>query len=395
MKITEQIKVCLLGGFRIVKDGKNIVDCIGDSRKKLMLLEYLIVNRGREVSSSELYGAVWATEDNTNPENALKTLISRLRKDLDAFALSNVVVTRLRGYMWNDAIPCLYDTQELAKECEVILASSTLCDEARQSFSCVRKLYEGDIEQNTDNQAWIVKESVFYHNLFIKAAYHYVTLLNAEERYEEICEICRAVLEIDTFESFFNLELIDSLTALGKNREATAQYAISSDLNLTTLKTRSDEDKRKYYKKLINSRHVIEQEMDEIVAELAKEKPRQGAQCCDYSVFKQIYSITERNLCRFNIPIFVALVTIEAVDGEAIDTLVLNNIMNDLSKIMQEGMRRNDTLARYSPTQYVILLPAVNAEQGKAVLERVKKTYYEKNPNSKYIVQYRLAQTER
>ena len=58
-------------------------------------------------------------------------------------------------------------------------------------------------------------------------------------------------------------------------------------------------------------------------------------------------------------------------------------------------MRRNDTLARYSPTQYVILLPAVNAEQGKAVLERVKKTYYEKNPNSKYIVQYRLAQTER
>ncbi len=108
--------------------------------------------------------------------------------------------------------------------------------------------------------------------------------------------------------------------------------------------------------------------------------------------FKDIYQLQMRNLKRVDMPMFLVLVGISYLDNREVDSLVLEQSMKRLQDTMQASLRKGDTVARYSPTQYAALLPSVGSyDVGRKVLERVKTVFYRDSQNVDFVFNYKLA----
>lgn len=77
------VSVSMLGGFGIEVNGNLLTDEINRSQKPWNVLCYLIMHRDRNVSQSELIELFWPEENSSNPVNALKTLLYRVRAMLE------------------------------------------------------------------------------------------------------------------------------------------------------------------------------------------------------------------------------------------------------------------------------------------------------------------------
>ena len=76
-----KIHITMFGQFSISYRGKRLCENEYRGSKMISLLEYLISQRGREITQNELIDLLWS--DSKNPANALKTLVHRTRAMLD------------------------------------------------------------------------------------------------------------------------------------------------------------------------------------------------------------------------------------------------------------------------------------------------------------------------
>ena len=77
--MAETIRIQMMDHFLIYIDEKKTDQLAVKSKKGAALVQYLILNEGERVPNQKLLAALWDEEKSTNPENALKTLVSRLR----------------------------------------------------------------------------------------------------------------------------------------------------------------------------------------------------------------------------------------------------------------------------------------------------------------------------
>ena len=112
MAVKVQIK--MLGGFHVFADGVVCDDKICKTKKGSMLLQYLILQRGKSVPCIELYEALWPNDESSNPENALKTLVSRTRSLLATISkeLPSCIATNRGSYRFNAIENCEVDNYE-------------------------------------------------------------------------------------------------------------------------------------------------------------------------------------------------------------------------------------------------------------------------------------------
>lgn len=53
-------------------------------------------------------------------------------------------------------------------------------------------------------------------------------------------------------------------------------------------------------------------------------------------------------------------------------------------------LRRGDVFTRYSVSQFLIMLPAINYENGEMVMKRIIRNFKKDNPHSKAVLTYKL-----
>ncbi len=387
----KDVEIYLLGDFRIIVNGEDIIPQFGGSKKKLSLLSYLIVNRNKALSITELFEQLWPGDDNANPESALKTLVSRLRKTLLDYGLQNAIVTRNGAYMWNAEMPCNVDLFEFEELCEVISKQSKCDLSTKRMVDKVQQLYTGNLLATMSSESWAMAKSMFYHNLYVSTIYAHAQLLAQNEEYDEIVKVCRKALDIDPLDSKLNLELMTALMKLGKNKEAMDQYELTTDMHYTYLGLRPSEEILSFYKTLIRTERTSEADIREICNDLLEGDDAKGAFVCEYAIFKDIYRLQMRNLKRLGNSMLLVLVTVSPVNGQKYDNLMLDKLMRQLLSTLLQALRKGDTISRYSPTQFAILLSSVNFDTGRKVMERVKSTFYSLCPTSRFVLSYRLA----
>ena len=113
----KQIEIKMLGRFSILVDGTDIASQLSKSKKGLALLQYLILQEGASVPNQQLYEVLWPSESSSNPESALKTLISRMRVILGKYSekLSRCIVTDRGSYRFNMALELDVDLYEFKR----------------------------------------------------------------------------------------------------------------------------------------------------------------------------------------------------------------------------------------------------------------------------------------
>lgn len=386
------LEVSLLGRFEITLDGDSILQSLGNSKKKLALLQYLIVNKDSQFTNFNLFEHLWNDDNSSNPESALKTLVSRLRKDLKPFDLSNIVSTSHGVYQWNYELYDNIDIYKFEKLVTELMDVPILDDVTENKFEEVFLLYKGDLLVGYDTEAWIVPKSMHYHEMYLKIAYKYITLLNDASRYDDTMRIARRALEIDQFDSRLNLELMNAMLALDMKTEAMRHYNYTVNLHYTELGTRPSEDIMEFYKTLIKVEHNSESTLEAVSRELEKDDGNKTAFVCDYSIFKDIYKINMRNLHRLGITVFLGVVTLSNVNPEPSDSelMLLDKVMGMLKATLKFNLRKGDTISRYGPSQYVVLLPTPNYNSGSLALERVKNAFYKDCTIPDFVLSYKL-----
>ncbi|MCL1802381.1 MAG: winged helix-turn-helix domain-containing protein [Eubacteriaceae bacterium] len=384
------LEIFMLGKFMVVAEGQDVIQYLGSSKKKIELLAYLILNKDKNITAFDLYEMLWPNDENSNPESSLKTLISRLRSNLAAFDMRNAIVTKRGFYSWNDDLGAKIDVFTFESLCMELQMATALTNDIEEKFQKAMQLYQGDLLPNSSLDSWVVPKSMYYHNVYLEIVQKYVQLLVNDNRHSDVVNVCRKGLDIDAFDSSLNLSLMSSLLKMGKGKEALAQYNCTTGLHYTYLGMNPSDEILDFYKNLIRIEHASGSDIDVIRKELWEEDDGEGAFICEYAIFKDIYKLNMRNLKRLGTSMFIALISIDAMDKKAPDFIMLDKIMTILGDTLRDNLRRGDTVSRYSPYQFAVLLPTVNHTNGQSVLERVKREFYKKCSTSQFVLNYKL-----
>ena len=385
------LTIRMFGDFTLYAGGRDFIGYLGNSKKKTELLAYLILNKDKNISANELFEVLWPNDENTNPESSLKTLISRVRTNLEEFSLRSAIVTKRGYYSWNNSLNAQIDVFEFDEICSETEKAENLSKQNEEKFQRAIELYKGDLLPNFSLDTWVVPKSVYWHNKYISVLAKYVKLLNESERYSDVITVCRQGLDINASDSTLNLELMTAYLKMGKYKEALARYNFATGLKNTGLFEDPSEEILEFYKKLIRIEQSSGSDIDLIRSELWEDENEiEGAFICDYAIFKDVYRLNMRNLKRLGTSMFIALISIDSIDNTVPDFLTLDRITDIMCGTLRKNLRRGDTVSRYSQNQFAVLLPTVNQQTGQSVLERVRKEFYAACSTTQFVMNFTL-----
>lgn len=390
--MAESIRIQMMDHFMIYIDEKKTDQLVNKSRKGAAFIQYLILNGGDSVPNYKLLSALWDEDKSSNPENALKTLVSRLRVLLNQIdeGLGNCIVADRGAYHWECGKNMTVDLYQIDEIFAKLAEKGHKGDECVPLFNELLELYIGDLLQHSEQNEWALSKATTLHNKFMVAIYSYIDKLKAEENYNEIVTICRKALDIDSFDDRLHMELMGALIKINRTGEALVQYKHVVQLNYRYLGVQPSQDLQEFYKQIISAGKTMDFNLESIRNELRESDERRGAFVCEYAVFKEIYNLQMRNLERLGATMFLAIVMIGPYNEKDMDNMKQDNLMNGLLDILSQNLRKGDTITRFAPNVFAMLLPTVNYNTGSMVLERVKRVFYRRFPNSNIVFNYRI-----
>ena len=390
------INVYLLGRFEIIVNGKKASQVLNSSKKGKLLLQYLLLHKEESITSSDLCEVLWPNDSSANPESALKTLVSRIRAILNQFDenLGKCIVTSRGAYRWNNELECTVDVLAFEARCQELLRIQTIDEAIAKEFEDVLGMYVGDLSRGNEGETWFVSRSTYYHTLYLRLAAHTVRLMKPQNQLEAIIRICRRALDIDSFDETMHLELMDALVRSNRSNEALIQYRHATNLHYNYLGIRPPERIQNFYKHIIQADQSLGMDISSIRKALQEGDAESGAFICEYAIFKDIYRLLIRNFSRMANGMYLGIVMLSSVDGQTIEPGMLDKAMTFLLRAMRKNLRRGDTITRYSSSQYALLLPAVNNETGRIILERIRTAFYNQYSETSLTFSYKIGPME-
>ena len=390
--MAETIRIQMMDHFLIYIDEKKTDQLAVKSKKGAALVQYLILNEGERVPNQKLLAALWDEEKSTNPENALKTLVSRLRVLLNQIdpALGACVVSDRGAYHWQCPENMTIDMYEIDSIFNRLAENNVPQAELRRLYNQLLEKYQGDLLQHSEQNEWALAKATTMHNKYMAAVYAYIEMLKTSGQYADIVSICRRALDVDSFDDRLHMELMSALIKINRTGEALVQYKHVVQLNYRYLGVQPSEDLQEFYKQIVSAGKTLDFNLESIRNELRESGERRGAFVCEYTVFKEIFNLQMRNLERLGATMFLAIIMVSPYNDKEIDTMRQNNIMNGLLEILTKNLRKGDTITRFAPTVFALLLPTVNYNTGGMVLERIKRVFYRSYPNSNIVFNYRV-----
>ncbi len=392
MAAQDILKINMLGGFSM-QYGEHFIDERSNRSKKLwLLLEYLVTFRDREIPQSEIIDFLWANDANSNPANTLKTLLHRVRTTIDELQHPDggwLIHCRRGIYTWNRDIKCVVDADVF----------ETLCQKAEQEPDALRRrsllteaveLYKGDFLPLAAREAWSIPISGRYRTMYMRAVHDLIAILTPQEEWTEIIALCRHATEIDPYDEELHRTMIRALAATGGQKSALAHYEKITSLYYSQFGIAPSQELTALYREIVRTTKETQTDLSLIREELRENEASLdagGAFFCEYEFFKDFYRLCVRSLSRSGQAVQLALITLSAKDSP-MNARVRSNTMERLREVIAHALRRGDVFARYSLTQYLILLPASSYENGEKVLRRVVRSFNHAYPKAPVLLTY-------
>ena len=372
-----EAEVRLLGGC-VIRVGDSIVDNLPQrTRKGAALMIYLILQRGKMVSAQRLIRELWGRTNNVNPENALKTMISRLRSMLGEISpkLSACVVSGQGTYGWENQEGVFVDVLE------VLRLQDALRQEMPESerMACCQKLlslYEGDLYAPEDmmNSTSAISHM---HRIYLDTALTLIELKRKRENWSDILAITEAALKIDDMDEPLQIERMRALVQLQRTSEAAEEYRQLSERERRLLGVEPGEDLKKFYRSMSQAGTVLRYNLDILRSRLTEEEANHsGPFFCEMDTFREIYHIQVRNLERLGSTVFLGIIMLGDGDKTKLDPIVYKGAFATLEEILRRNLRRGDIVTRCDDYVLALLLPTVNYQSGTMVMERIEHVFY-------------------
>ena len=369
------IQVNTLGGFSLTLGEKNMGDNDNRSRKAWSLLCFLIMNRKKELGIGDLFAAIWPDESQDNPYGALKTLVFRVRKMLEAagFPAQELLVNRHGTYAWSsESLGCRVDAERFEELCHLVLdPGRPMAGVYAEAMEAVA-LYRGYFLPKSGDESWVIPISAYYHSLYQKVVCRTATYLTGEKRYEETVDLCRRAVAIDPYDEHFYYHLIYASFLEGRQEEALKLYNETTEMFYRDKLITPSESFKELYRVISSRERPALAQLDQIQRELGEAISGQdGAYLCEYAVFKRLFQIEQRGVERSGDSIYLCLLTVSDRQGRMLRPEIQSRAMERLKQSVKCSLRSSDAFSRYSVSQYIILLPTTTYENGERVVRRI------------------------
>lgn len=362
-----------LGKFQISDRTEILDESKLHSPMLIKLFVYMMIHRGKPLSIEEITNAVWAEEEIDNPVGALKNLMYRLRKVLnDTFGKQEYIITNRGSYTWNPEIEVLVDTDEFEKLIHAAKGQENK-NAAAEKYEYALMIYEGRFINNITDLYWIHNLNAYYHTMYLDAVRSLMDIYFKRGNYVDIEMICDKALEIDPSEEQLYTYKIKAYMYAGKLKQAMEYYEIAKKRIQYEIGIHDPELLQEVYQELLSMDNgEFVEDMEGIQADVIEENP-DGVFFCGYPIFKEIYQLEARKSTRSGLPNQLILFTVETVnkEPEAIQAFRIKQGMERLESVMRKALRIGDVAARYSDSQYVLMVLNCDCECGWLVANRI------------------------
>ena len=381
------LQINMLGGCSLQYGDKTVDDASYHTKKSWTLLEYLIIFRSREIPVEELMELLYPGDRGTNPSGALKTLVYRVRSMLEELGLPEsrdmILVTR-GSYAWNTSVPMVLDADRFELACQRASAPWMMPEEKLATCLEAVALYKGDFLSKSMGESWVVSLSAYYHSMYVHLVQTTVGLLAAQERWEDVINVCGRAIQVDGYEESFHYYLIRSLVRIGQARQALERYKRMYNLFYTQLGVTPTAEITELYQEISRAcsrgPQADTEDLAAISRLLLREERLTGAFFCEPEVFTDIYNLEARSIARSGRSVNLGMISASMRDGSTAPLRLLNSYMEKLEDCIQATLRRGDVVTQYSASQYLLLLPAPSPEKGQLALDRILANFTEKYP---------------
>ena len=373
----EKLEIRLLGGCTI-RNGEEVIETLpARSRRGVALLTYLILQRGSPVAAPRLIRELWGRKRNANPENALKTMISRLRSMLAEISpvLSACVVSCPGGYRWDHQPGVFVDVLEVLSLYDRLRAGLP----ENERMACCQQLlslYEGDLYQPDDmmNSTSAVSQ---FHRIYLDTALSLIEMKRQRECWTDILNITEAAMKIDDMDEPLQLERMRALMQLHRTEDAVAEYREMTDRERRLLDVDPGEELQAFYRQMSKAGTSLRYNLDVLRNRLTEgDDVQAGPFFCDMDTFRVFYHIQMRNLERLGSTMFLGLIMLGNGDKEKVNAIVYKGAFAALEEILRRNLRRGDIVAQADEYVMALLLPTVNYQSGSMVMERIEHVFY-------------------
>lgn len=206
----------MLGEFSL-RAGDTVLSDAGNRAKKVWgLLACLLCHRDRVLTQQRLIELLWEDDaSSTNPENAFRITLHRLRTLLDGLwpgAGRELILRREGGYIWTDQVSMAMDFERFDDLCR---RDDFTEEEQLARYLEALSLYQGDFLPRQSSEMWVVPVSTHFHNQYLLTVLDTVRLLSARGRHGEAVDICRTAAAAEPYHELLHQLLMQELAALG------------------------------------------------------------------------------------------------------------------------------------------------------------------------------------
>ena len=379
------IYITTLGDFSIKYNNSVVSDSINRAYKPWNFLAYLTVNKDREIPSGEVSSLVWDEKQESTTRGSIKVLVHRVRSFLAPLSNNKDFspITFKKGvFSWNYAEQTVMDFERFESLLHEAGLKSTTDSHRFALYQEAISLYKGDF-LHTNKSTWTTSIRDRLHTAYVDTVCEFISMCYEKKKYALALSTCERAMYLEKNDERLYYHLIKSLYLTGARREALEKYHETTEVFYKEFGITPSDEIKLLYREITKALNVTEKNIELVQSELEESLGNTGAFFCEYEIFKDIYQLTERGCRRSGETAFLCLLTLFSDIGDDLkptDIKHYNKCMEELKLVVQEALRRRDVYARYSVTQFVVLLSDVTMENASLIAERIMRSYKRLHP---------------
>lgn len=372
------LEVKMLGGFTL-RRGEISLEVSGRSRKLYLLLACLIRERARGIPYEELGGLLWPGAGlDAGALNALKALLHRARRFLDALGAGACLLNRDGCCRWDPAVPLTLDAEEFCRLCQ---AGGE--DEAHRTalWTQALGLYQGDLLPAAGDCPWAAEQAKALHALWLDTALRTLPLLAQEGQWDRAAALSGDALRLEPCHEGLCRRHMEALLHLERRKEAVRAYQSLQEELLAQKGVLPSDDLRELCRAARNDpdpRTITPTDLPQRL----REPPSGGALLCDFDFFRTLCFSLVRMAQRSGQALHAALLTLAGEEDAPLPRHSRDRAMDNLQEVILNELRRGDAAARCSAAQFVLLLPQAGYEDAQKACRRVCRAFTRQFPHS-------------
>lgn len=352
-------------------------------KKTLSFLQYLVVNHARNITAEELIDVFWAGESSSDPANALRNMLFKIRGLLrEMFPGEDNLLQTLPGcYAWNPEIRIELDAEQFEKTCLEARRSS-----GEKSVGLLRQavaVYRGDFLSANDSE-WAKTMRQYYRTLYLDACRALLPVLEEKEEWMEMVNVCSQAYQIDFGIEDFTAYQMQAFIAMGQPEQAIERYEAFGRRMLEEFGMPPTDRIEQIFTLAQNLRKENIGNDEEIFRLVCEDSREPCAFFCSFGTFKSIVALEKRHLARSGQSSTLVIVSLGKGTESAADR-------KRLERILVEGLRTGDPVARLEAGSYILILTGTDMESAQAVTGRLDNAFHKTYRHSKAQLTFRMS----